>query len=86
MTNFNSSRVDAASYPRVYRTTPGTRIFEAARQLEGLDEDTLMTILELEGPYRSQLEAVNAEIPTAPPGATAPWSPSPCLPAALSSV
>jgi len=50
------------SYPRVYRKTRGERAFEAARRLEGIDEDTLLSILEIEGAYRVELDAANERI------------------------
>ena len=55
-------RIRVASYPNVYRTTPGLRAFEAARQLDGLPEETLLAILELEGQYRTELAGTNEEI------------------------
>ncbi len=50
------------SYPRVYKKTHALKSFEAARQLEGLDEETLLSILELEQLYRSELDATNTRI------------------------
>jgi hypothetical protein len=50
------------SYPRVYRETPGLKVFAAARRLDGVGEDALLGILELESAYRAELEAVNAAI------------------------
>lgn len=54
--------VNKRSYPRVYRKTPGLRIFETARQLDGLHERTLLDILELERPYRTELAQANQRL------------------------
>jgi hypothetical protein len=55
-------RVQRVSYPRVYRRNRGLRAFERARALEGLEEDTLLSILDLETAYRRELEATNRQI------------------------
>lgn len=55
-------QVRRTSYPGVYRQTPGLKIFEHARQLESLDERTLVNILELERSYRTDLEQANTRL------------------------
>jgi hypothetical protein len=55
-------RVREVSYPRVYRRNVGLRAFEKARQLPDLPEETLLRILDLESPYRAELEVLNERL------------------------
>jgi len=47
------------AFPRVYRATRGTRAFDAAKQVQGLGEETAETIGSLEAAYRAQLAQMN---------------------------
>lgn len=51
-----------ASYPRVYGRSFGQRVFAAAKKLEGLEQDALEQIVDLERAYGAELDVVNAQI------------------------
>lgn len=57
-------RIDAlaAGYPRVYRETGTSRIFEAALRLEGLDDETFAKIEAMFADYEAALGAINDQI------------------------
>jgi hypothetical protein len=50
------------AYPRVYRPTPAERVFEAAKELEGLDEETLKAIRNLEEAFLGELALINEKL------------------------
>jgi hypothetical protein len=52
------------SFPRVYRQTRGQKAFEQARA-KIADEDTIVRILEIEHPYRNELEDLNRRLEAA---------------------
>jgi hypothetical protein len=50
------------SYPRVYGKTFGHKMFAAAKRIEGLDDETAASIVELERSYLIELESLNNQI------------------------
>ncbi len=50
------------AYPRVYRELPFMRLFEAAREIEGLDESILVQIDAIETAFLAELELINADL------------------------
>jgi len=50
------------AYPRVYRPTPAERVFEAAKKLDGLDEETLKAIENLEEAFLAELALINEKL------------------------
>ncbi|MHC4427056.1 MAG: hypothetical protein ACYS0D_00430 [Planctomycetota bacterium] len=50
------------TYPRVFRTTQVERIFMAAKRIEGLDEDTLTAVMQLEAQYLGALAGFNEQL------------------------
>ncbi|MHC4652265.1 MAG: hypothetical protein ACYTES_15595 [Planctomycetota bacterium] len=51
-------KIRLATYPRVYRLVPAQRSFEAAKELEGLSEETLQAIIALERDFLNELDVL----------------------------
>lgn len=58
---FRESALESA-YPRVYRPLPAQRIYNAAKELEELDEETLEAIHDLETIMMAEFEGMNADL------------------------
>jgi len=56
------SRILERTYPRVYRKTPAQRAFEAAVEIEELDDKTRDAVVELNAAYLVELNAANGAI------------------------
>ncbi|MHC4827813.1 MAG: hypothetical protein ACYTEY_14760, partial [Planctomycetota bacterium] len=55
-------KIRLATYPRVYRLVPAQRSFEAAKELEGLSEETLQAIIALERDFLNELDVFNEHL------------------------
>ncbi|MHC4427771.1 MAG: hypothetical protein ACYS0D_04105 [Planctomycetota bacterium] len=55
-------KVRLATYPRVYRMVPAQRSFTAAKELEGISEETLQAIVALERDFLNELDTFNAHL------------------------
>ncbi|MHC4415347.1 MAG: hypothetical protein ACYS0G_08695 [Planctomycetota bacterium] len=55
-------QVGQRAHPRVYRLTQTQRIFSAAKELDGLAEESLTAIEQLEQQYLAELEAFNQQL------------------------
>ena len=56
------AQLERTSFPSVYRTTHGQKVFAASRKIEGLQPETLQSILELEKAYEVELRDHNAQL------------------------
>ncbi|MHC4709403.1 MAG: hypothetical protein ACYTA3_03015 [Planctomycetota bacterium] len=55
-------KIRLATYPRVYRLVPAQRSFEAAKELEGISEETLQAIIALERDFLNELDMFNEHL------------------------
>jgi hypothetical protein len=55
-------RVRQATYPRIYRTVPAERAFQAAREIEGISPETLQAVIALEQDFLNEQGRFNEHL------------------------